>query len=183
MNRAVRLAAQLSLLLVLLSTCVYLILRTYLADEETIHKEGHVSEIHEHGGPVTIGDIEWKLESLQPYQHLVDKEGKKAEVDQPAGAVLMVAILSVTPREGTKVDDDGFNCDAKLRDDKGNVWDDTGVYSYSLPTYCGDNDTKWALDKTSKVAKIFVIPGKLAPGVLGIEVESLRERRRALITP
>lgn len=81
-HRAVRLTAQISLLVALLATSVFLVLRTYIGDEETVYKAGNVNEVV-HQGPVTIGNVEWKLESLQPWTQLVDEEKEKISITAP----------------------------------------------------------------------------------------------------
>lgn len=180
-HRAVRLAAQISLLLALLATSVVLIVRTYLGDEETVYKEGNVNEVVNQG-PVVIGDVEWKLESLQPWTELVDEEKEPIRLTKPAGSVILVAKVAITPRDGLKIGSSGFTCEATLRDDRGNLWKSQTPYGFPLPTYCGDTDHPFTRNKTGQVAKIFVVPESAVPHVSGIQVENLEERRRVLIT-
>ncbi|GAA1564281.1 hypothetical protein GCM10009789_16950 [Kribbella sancticallisti] len=180
-HRAVRLTAQIALLLALLSTAAFLLLRTYLGDEERIYNEGAITEVVT-GGPVTIGNVEWKLEALQPWTQLVDAEKKPISMDQPAGSVVVVARIAITPRDGLKMNSNGFSCEARLRDDRGNVWKGQSAYGFALPTYCGDEDHPFTRNKPGEVAQIFVIPQSAVAHISGIQVENLEERRRVLIT-
>jgi hypothetical protein len=180
--RAVRLAAQISLLLALLSTSAFLLLRTYLGDEEKVYKDGQITEVTKQG-PVTIGDVEWKLVALQPWTQLVDAEKKPIQLDdQPAGSVVIVARIEITPRDGLRMDSNGFSCEAKLRDDRGNVWKGQSAYGFALPTYCGDEDHPFTRNKTGQLAQIYVVPKSAVPHLSGIQVENLEDRRRVLIT-
>ncbi len=179
--RAVRLAAQISLLLALLATSVVLVVRTYLGDEETVFKEGNVNEVVSQG-PVLIGDVEWKLESLEPWTQLVDEEQEPIRLQQPAGSVILVAKLALTPKPGLKMNSTGFTCEATLRDDRGSEWKTQTPYGFPLPTYCGDSDHPFTINKTGVVAKIFVVPESAVPHISGIQVENNEERRRVLIT-
>ena len=181
-TRAGRLAAQISLLVGLLSTSGFLLTRTYLGDEETIYKDGAVTDVVKQG-PVTIEDVEWKLDSLTAYTKLVDDEGEEITLGQPAGSVILVATVTLTPLDGLYMKDDGFHCEAILRDDRGNVWKGQQAYGYPLPTYCGDTDHPWTRNKPGKLAQIFVIPASAVPHLTGIQVEAQPEYRRYLITP
>lgn len=180
LNRTVRMAAQISLLLSLASSSVYLLEKTYLGDEETVYKEGNISEVAK--GPVTIEHVEWKLDSLKASTTLVDDEGEEISLDKPAGSVIIVATATLTPLDGLYLKDGGFSCKADLRDDRGNVWEGQSAYGYALPTYCADTDHPWKRNKPGKLAQIFVVPKSAVPHLTGIQVESLEERRRVLIT-
>lgn len=180
-HRAVRLIAQISLLVALLATSVFLLLRTYIGDEETVYKAGNVNEVV-HQGPVTIGNVEWKLESLQPWTQLVDEEKEKISITAPAGSVIMVARVAITPKDGLRMSSTGFTCSASLRDDRGNLWKGQSAYGFPLPTYCGDTDHPFTRNKTGQLAQIYVVPEAAVPHISGIQVENLDEFRRVLIT-
>lgn len=180
-NHLLRLTAQVSLLVALLGVSAFLLLRVYLDDEEQIYDNGAVTEVAG-PGPATIGLVEWKLESLQPYTKLVDEEKKEIDLDQPAGSVVIVATASITPKDGLKMDSDGFTCEAKLRDDRGNLWKSQSAYGFPLPTYCGDDDHPFTRNKAGKLAQIYVVPESAVPHLTGIQVENLKERRRLLLT-
>ena len=179
-NRTVRLAAQISLLLALLATSGFLVLRTYLGDEETVFKAGNVTEVVSKR-PVTIDHVEWKLDSLVANTKLIDDEGEEISLDAPAGAVIMVATVTLTPLDGLYMKDNGFHCQANLRDDRGNIWEGQNAYGYPLPTFCGDSDHPWTRNKPGKIAQVFVIPASAVPHLTGIQVENLTDRRRVLI--
>ncbi|MFG1819128.1 hypothetical protein ACGFIF_35565 [Kribbella sp. NPDC049174] len=186
LNRATRMAAQISLLLALLASSVYLLTRTYLGDEEQVWNQGNVNERVDHGGPVTIGDVEWKLDSLQPYTRIVDDEQEEiGGMNTPAGSILMIAKLTATPRDGLYLKDGGFSCSANLLDDRGNVWAPaTTTSDWELPTSCfGGDDVKFELNKPGQVAQIYVVPVSAVPHVIGVSIESREGFRRVLITP
>ncbi|TDO54893.1 hypothetical protein EV643_101684 [Kribbella sp. VKM Ac-2527] len=181
-NRFFRLTAQLSLLVVLLGLSAYLLLRTYLGDEERLWNEGAVTEVVD-GGPVTIEKVTWKIDSMQPYTRLVDEEKKAIEVDDNvAGSVVILVTVSVTPLDGLKMNDGGFTCDAALRDDRGNVWKSKDVFRLPLSTYCGNDDMPIKRNETGKIAKVFVVPASAVPHLTGIQVETREKFRRVLIT-
>lgn len=179
-NRTFRLTAQISLLLALLALSAFLLLRTYLGDDERLYKEGAVNEVVERG-PVTIGNVAWKLDSFQPYTQLVDEEKKPISLEQPAGSVVILVKASVTPLEGLRLKDGGFTCEAKLRDDRGNVWKSQSAFGLELPTYCADDDHKFELNKPGQVAQVFVVPASAVPHLTGLQLENLEERRRVLL--
>jgi hypothetical protein len=181
-NRAVRLAAQISLLLGLLSTSAFLLTRTYLGDDEQIYNDGAITEVVSKG-PVTIDNVEWKLDSLQTYTKLVDDEVEEISLCQPAGAVIIFATATVTPLDGLYMKDNGFSCSADLRDDRGNVWEGQQPYGYPVPTYCSDDDHPFTRNKPAKIAQVYVVPASVVPHLTGIQVENLEERRRVLLTP
>ena len=182
-TRASRLAAQISLLLGLLSTSGYLLTKTYLGDEEQIYNGGVITDVVKGGGPVTIANVEWKLDSLVASTRLVDDEGEEIELGQPSGSVILVATATLTPLDGLYMKDGGFTCKASLRDDRGNVWEGQSAYGYPLPTYCADNDHPWTRNKPGKLAQIFVVPASAVPHLTGIQIENQPEYRRILITP
>ncbi|MGW1343499.1 hypothetical protein ACWCOV_20790 [Kribbella sp. NPDC002412] len=191
LNRAARLAAQISLLLALMSTSVYMLTRVYLDDEERIYNEGNINEIATSGGPVTIGHVEWKLDSLQPYTRIVDKKGEEIGMGGPAGTILMIAKLTATPRQGVYLKDGGFSCGADLWDDRGNVWQaGRNTSDWELPTNCyaddSDDDGKdevFEIDKPRQVAMIYVIPADAVSHVVGVSMQDRNGFRRVLITP
>jgi hypothetical protein len=180
--RAFRWTAQISLLLTLAGLSAYLTVHNYLGDEEQVYKEGAVTEVVGHG-PVEIAKVRWQLDSLQPYTRLIDKEKKEVELDHPAGSVIIVAKISVTPLDGLKMND-GFSCDAKLRDDRGNVWEDSSIFGWELATYCGDNDRPIKRNQTGQIAQVFVVPASAVPHLIGIQVEDSNYEvlRRVLLT-
>jgi len=185
MNRAARMAAQISLLLALIATSAFLLTRVYLGDEEQVWNQGNVNEMVGSGGPVTIGDVEWKLDSLQPYTRIVDDEGEEIGMGAPAGSILMVAKLTATPQEGLYLKDGGFSCAADLRDDRGNVWQPASSTSdWELPTSCfGDDKVKFAIGKPTQIAQIYVIPVSAVPRVVGVQIQDRDGFRRVLIAP
>src|SRR5207245_2684470 len=99
---------------------------------------------------------------------ILDDEGEPIELGGPAGSTLVLATITVTPRKGTYLKDRGFTCDAMLRDNKGNTWDDTQATGYPLPTYCGDDDHPFTMDKPAKIAKVYIVPKNDVPNLVGI---------------
>jgi hypothetical protein len=178
--RTFRWTAQVSLLLTLTGLSAYLTVHNYLGDKEQVYKEGAISQVVGHG-PVEVDDIRWQLDSLQPYTRLVDKDKNEIEMDHPAGSVIILVKVSVTPLDGLRMDD-GFSCEMKLRDDRGNVWEKTDVFGLDLPTYCGDDEHPIRRNQTGKVAQAFLVPASAVPHLTGIQVEDLTERRRVLLT-
>jgi hypothetical protein len=172
--------ARLSLLVVLLAVGSYLLLKPYLGDQETIWKDGAVTEVA-HRGPVTVEHVTWKLDSLQVHTRLVDAEKKPIDLDVPAGAVIVLAKVSITPRDGLRING-GFPCEANLRDDRGNVWKAVSAYGLALPTYCADDDHPMPRNRTAQLAQVYVVPKSAVPHLVGITTESLDERRRVLLT-
>lgn len=179
-DRLVRWSGRLSLLLVLLALGAYLVLKPYLGDEERMWKEGAVTEVVNRG-PVTIGHITWKLDSMQVYTRLVDDEKEEVDLDVPAGAVIVLVKASVTPLDGLRINN-GFSCEAVLRDDRGNVWKGQSAFGLDLPTYCSDDDHPIARNQTGKIAQVYVVPKSAVPHLVGISIESLDEFRRVLLT-
>ncbi len=184
LNRAARLAAQISLVVTLMSASGYLLTRVYLADEEQVWNQGNVNELVQSGGPVTIEHVEWKLDSLQPYTRLVDDKGEAIGLGAPAGSVVMVATITATPREGIYLKDGGFSCTANLLDDRGNVWAPASTFDWKLPTSCfGGDDVKFELNKPGQIAQVYVVPADAVPHVIGLSIETRDGFRRVLITP
>lgn len=180
-HRALRLTAQVSLLVAIASTSALLLVRPYLLDQDKVYRQGTITEVVQQG-PVTIGQVQWKLESLEVYTQLVDAEKKKIALEQPAGSVVILAKASVTPLDGVKMGADGFGCSAKLRDDRGNVWEGQSAYGLALPTNCGDDDHPFTRNKTGQLAQVYVVPESAVPHLTGVQVENLSEYRRVLLT-
>jgi hypothetical protein len=181
-SKASRLAVQLGLLVALVAAGTFVMLRPYLSDDERIFDEGRINKVISQG-PVTVGHVEWKLDSLKAYTTILDKDGEKISMGEPAGSIIIVATLTVTPRPGVFLKDRGFTCDALLRDDRGNTWDSEQPFDYPLPTYCGDDDHPFTMDKPAQVAKVYLVPKSAVPHLTGVTVEQLDERMRVLITP
>jgi hypothetical protein len=175
-QRAVRLTAQIALLAALTATSAVLLLRPYLGDNgERTFRQGTVTEVAEQG-PVTIAGVQWKLESLDVYTQLVNEEKKKIALTQPAGSVVIVAKVAITPLAGGPI------CSAKLRDDRGNVWENQSAYGFELPTSCSDDDHPFVRNKTGQLAQVYVVPESAVPHLSGIQVEDQRDYRRVLLT-
>jgi hypothetical protein len=181
-SRASRLAVQFALLLALLSTSAFVLLRNYLDDPERLYENGKVDQVISKG-PVTVDHVEWKLNSLQAYTKLVNTDGEPIDLSEPAGSVVMVATLTVTPREGTYLKDQGFTCAASLADDRGNVWDGQQPYKFKLPTYCSDDDHPFALNKPATIAQVYVIPASAVSHLTGVLVGDSGGYFRVMITP
>ncbi|WP_433163949.1 hypothetical protein [Kribbella sp. CA-247076] len=184
LNRVARLAAQISLLVALMSASGYLLTRVYLGDDEQVWNQGNVNELVQGGGPVTIEHVEWKLDSVQPYTRLVDDEGEAIPLGAPAGSMVMVAKMTATPREGVYLKDGGFSCTANLRDDRGNVWAPLSASDWELPTSCfGSEEVKFELNEPGQVAFVYVVPAAAVSHVVGVTMETREDFRRVLITP
>lgn len=185
LNRAARLAAQISLLLALIAASAYLLTRVYLDDEEQVWNQGNLTEKVGDGGPVTIGHVEWKLDSLQPYTRIVDKEQEEIGMSAPAGSILMVAKLTVTPQPGLDLKDGGWSCSTNLLDDRGNIWSQGNTTSdWELPTTCFSTDeVKFEIGKPAQLGQIFVVPATAVPHIVGISIQDRDDFRRVLITP
>jgi hypothetical protein len=179
-NVLVRRISQVALLLVLLSLSAYLLLRTYLDDEEQRYNAGTVTEVVGRG-PVDIGHINWKLDSMQAYTKLVNDQGEPIDLDVPAGATIILVKLSITPLDGLKINN-GFSCEALLRDDRGNTWEKQDVYGLTLPTYCGDDDHPIKRNHTGQIAQAYVVPKSAVPHLVGITTEYREDFRRVLLT-
>jgi hypothetical protein len=175
----VRRISQVALLLVLLSLSAYLLLRTYLDDEEQRYKAGAVTEVVSRG-PVEVGHVKWKLDSMQAYTRLVDDEKKPIDVDVPAGAIIVLVKISITPLDGLMMD--GFACEALLRDDRGNTWKGEDAYGLALPTFCSDDDLPVERNHPSQIAQVYVVPKSAVPHLVGITTENIDDFRRVLLT-
>lgn len=175
---------RIALALALTAISVFLLLRPVLGDIESAKKESFVTEVVSKG-PVVVEDLEWTLESLTAYTRLVDKEKRQIEIDVPGGAVIVVAVMSFTASERTLIND-GVTCNAELRDDQGNVWTDTDAFGFELPTFCGDDDLVIQRGKPFKAAKVFVVPEKSVPHLVGIVTppsDVTSAEQRVLIKP
>ncbi|GAA3079369.1 hypothetical protein JOF29_004944 [Kribbella aluminosa] len=181
-SRVSRMVIQITLLLALLGVGTFVLLRPYLSDDEGLYKQGRIDQVVSEG-PVTIANVEWKLDSLKVYTKILNGDGEPIELDGPAGTVVVLATITVTPKPGLYLKDHGFTCDAVLRDDKGNTWKDQQAYGYPLPTYCGDSDHPFTMDKPAKIAKIFVVPRSDVPNLVGLTTEDFYVHKRVLITP
>ncbi|MGZ0149831.1 hypothetical protein ACXJJ3_22415 [Kribbella sp. WER1] len=181
-SRSTRLIAQVLVLIALLAVGAFAMLRPYLSDDEDAYKQGRIDQVVSQG-PVTIASVEWKLDSLKVYTKILNEDGEPIELAGPAGTVIVLADITVTPKPGLYLKDHGFTCDAVLRDSKGNTWDDQQAYGYPLPTYCGDDDHPFTMDKPAKIAKIFVVPKNAVPNLVGITTEDFYLHKRVLITP
>ena len=180
-QRAVRLTVQISLLVALAATSAFLLLRTYLGDAEKVYKGGSVTEVVQQG-PVTIDRVQWKLESLEEYTQLVDTEKKTISLDQPAGSVIILAKVAITPLDGLKLGAGGFSCTTVLRDDRGNIWPSQDAFDFALPTRCSDDDHPFVRNKTGLLAQVYVVPKSAVPHLSGIQVETRTDFRRVLLT-
>ncbi|MFD7153305.1 hypothetical protein ACFV9C_01820 [Kribbella sp. NPDC059898] len=181
-SRATRLVAQVLVLVALLAVGAFAMLHPYLSDDEDAYKEGRIDQVVSQG-PVTVANVEWKLDSLKVYTKILNGDGEPIELDGPAGTVIVLATITVTPKPGLYLKDHSFTCDAVLRDTKGNTWDDEQAYGYPLPTYCGDNDHPFTMAKPAKIAKIYVVPKNVVPDLVGITTEDFYLHKRVLITP
>jgi hypothetical protein len=181
-SRASRLVVQLSLLLALLGTAAFVVLRNYLDDPERLFENGKIDQVISKG-PVTVDHVDWKLDSLQAYTKLVDTDGEPIDLSEPAGSVIMVATLTVTPREGTYLKDKGFSCKAALTDDRGNTWDTQQPYKFKLPTYCSDDDFPFTLNKPGTIAQVYVVPASAVPHLTGVLVDDSDDYYRVMLTP
>jgi hypothetical protein len=91
--------------------------------------------------------------------------------------------VQVTALEGLRMNDGGFTCEAKLRDDRGNVWKAQNVYGeFTLPTYCSNDDQPIRRNVPTQVAQLYVVPASAVPHLTGIEVETREGFRRILMT-
>jgi hypothetical protein len=179
-NVLVRRISQVALLLVLLSLSAYLMLRTYLDDEERRFNDGTVTEVVGRG-PVEIGHIKWKIDSMQAYTRLVDDQKEPIDLDVPAGATIVLVKISITPLDGLRINN-GFTCEATLRDDRGNTWKKQDAYGLALPTYCGDDNHPIKRNHTGQIAQVYVVPKSAVPHLVGITTEYQEDLRRVLLT-
>jgi hypothetical protein len=181
-SRMSRLTVQIALLVALLAAATIILLRPYLTDTERIYEQGRIDEVVDQG-PVTIAHVEWKLDSLKAYTTILDKDGEAIDLGGPAGSTIVVATLTVTPREGLFLKEKGFSCEATLRDTHGNTWDSEQPFDYPLATYCGDDDHPFTMDKPQQIAQVYVVPKSVVPNLTGVAVEDFSDYRRVLITP
>ncbi|MDX6292684.1 MAG: hypothetical protein QOH50_1759 [Kribbellaceae bacterium] len=179
-NVLVRRISQVALLLVLLSLSAYLMLRTYLDDEEQRFNDGTVTEVVGRG-PVEIGHIKWKIDSMQAYTKLVDDQNEPIDLDVPAGATIVLVKISITPLDGLRINN-GFHCEAMLRDDRGNTWKKEDAYGLALPTFCSDGDHLIKRNHTGQIAQVYIVPKSAVPHLVGITTEYPEDFRRVLLT-
>ncbi|ONI67801.1 hypothetical protein BWI15_32475 [Kribbella sp. ALI-6-A] len=182
-DRALQLTARISLLIALASLSAFLLVRTYLGDPETLYNQGTVSETVSRG-PVTMEKVRWQLGTMQLYTQLIDEDRRKVVLENNVpGSVVVAVHLAVTPLDGVdQLSDGGFVCDAALRDDRGNVWKNQNVDTMLGPSSCSDDDHPLKLNQPNKLVKLFVVPASAVPHLVGVEVGSLAEYRRVLIT-
>jgi hypothetical protein len=180
-SRAARLAAQISLLLVLLATSCFLMLKTYLGDPEQNYNDGAINQVVDKG-PVTIGRVGWQLDSMTVYTRILDAKGEEIKLDLPAGAIIVVAQLRITPLDGLRMEHNGFLCQASLQDDRGNNWPITNAFQYPVPTSCSDDDHPFTRNKANKLAQVFVVPREAVTHLQGVVVTNRDNYERFLIT-
>jgi hypothetical protein len=183
LDRTLRLTAKLSLLVALASLSTFLLVRTYLGDPETIYKEGTVTETVAKG-PVTLENVRWEVEKMQPYTQLLDEDGRRVGLQNNVpGSVVIAVHVTVTPLPGLdRMSGGGFVCETQLRDDRGNVWKNQDLSSTLGPSSCSDDDHPLKLNQPNKLVKLYVVPASAVPHLVGIQVGSSDEFRRALIT-
>ena len=183
-SRAVTLVSRLALLLMLLSLSVFLAVRAVLGDQDTLEAEIPITQVAKKG-PATVDDVVWELDSLQIYTRLVNADKEPVDADVPDGAVIVKAVVKLTATDRTRIND-GFTCDAQLRDDRGNLWSAASVFGIELPTFCGDSDLRIERGKPFKVAKIYFIPKEAVPHVVGLitpGADNSSAEQRLLLTP
>jgi hypothetical protein len=182
-DRALQLAARISLLVALASLSAFLLVRTYLGNPETIFKEGTVTETVSKG-PVTLKNVRWQLGSMQVFTQLVDEDQKKVKLENNVpGSVVVAVHLAVTPLDGIdRMDSGGFVCETELRDDRGNIWKNQDVSTPLGPASCSDDDHPMKQNQPNKLVKLYVVPASAVPHLVGIQVGAQEEYRRVLIT-
>jgi hypothetical protein len=183
-SRALTLVSRFALLLMLLSLSVFLAVRAVLGSQDTFEQEIPVTQVAKKG-PATVDNVVWELDSLQVYTRLVNENKEPVDADVPDGAVIVKAVLKLTATDRTRLDD-GFTCDAQLRDDRGNVWEDEDVFGIGLPIFCGDDDLKIVRGKPFKVAKVYFIPKEAVPHIVGLitpGTDNSSAEERLLLTP
>jgi hypothetical protein len=184
MTRALSLAARIAVLVALVAATVWSIFQPALGAAEK-EKDTTITEVVTKG-PVEVGEIQWTLESLRVYTRLADTEGKEVDINVPAGASIVVALMDVKPLDGLVMKDDGFSCDTQLVDDQDNIWKEEGsVYGLTLPTGCADEDHPFTRGKAGKVLKVFVVPAKSVPRLVGLitpTIGTLNPEKRVLIS-
>lgn len=183
LDRALRLTAKLSLLIALASLSTFLLVRTYLGNPETIYKEGTVTDTVSKG-PVTLENVRWQVGKMQPYTQLVDEDGERVGLQNNVpGSVVIAVHLTVTPLPGLdRMGSGGFVCETQLRDDRGNIWKNQDLSSTLGVSSCTDDDHPMKENQPNKLVKLYVVPASAVPHLVGIQVGSLDEFRRVLIT-
>jgi hypothetical protein len=182
-DRVLQLTAKISLLVALASLSAFLLVRTYLGNPETIYQEGTVTDTVAKG-PVTLENVRWQLGSMQVFTQLVDEDQERVRLENNVpGSVVVAVHLAVTPLEGLdRMSGGGFVCDTQLRDDRGNIWKNQDVATELGPASCSDDDHPMKQNQTNKLVKLYVVPASAVPHLVGIQVGSLEEYRRVLIT-
>jgi hypothetical protein len=182
-DRLLQLTARISLLIALASLSAYLLVRPYLGDPETLYNQGTVNETVSRG-PVTMDKVRWQVGSMQLYTHLVDEDQRKITLDNNVpGSVVVAVHVAVTPLDGVdQLSSGGFVCETSLRDDRGNVWKNQDVATELGPSSCSDDDHPLKPNQPNKLVKLFVVPASAVPHLVGVQVGSLAEYRRVLIT-
>lgn len=165
--RVVGLVSRVALLLCLVAIATWLTVRTVLGDEDTFEKSSPITEVVK-GGPVTVQNVVWKLDSLKAYVRLINEETQEeADVDIPDNAIAVMATFTLTPTERTRIDD-GIYCNTNLVDDRGNVWKEESVFGIQYPTFCGDDDLNIKRGVPFKIAKVYVVPKSAVPHLRGV---------------
>ncbi|GAB2560002.1 hypothetical protein [Kribbella endophytica] len=182
-DRLPQLAAKISLLIALASLSAFMLVRTYLGNPETIYKLGTVTDTVAKG-PVEIENARWQLGSMQVYTQLVDEDQEKVTLENNVpGSVVVAVHLAVTPLDGIdRMSGGGFVCETQLRDDQGNTWKNQDVATELGPASCSDDDHPMKQNQPNKLVKLYVVPASAVPHLVGIQVGSLDEYRRVLIT-
>jgi len=184
MTRALSLAARIAVLVALVAATVWSIFQPTL-DAAEKKRETMITDVVSKG-PVEVDQVQWTLDSLRVYTRLADKEGKQVDIEVPAGASIVVAMMDIKPLEGLTLKDDGFTCDTQLIDDQDNLWKEEGsVYGLALPTSCSDDDHPFTRGKSAKVMKVFVVPAKSVPQLIGLITPvtgTLNPEKRVLIS-
>lgn len=131
-----------------------------------------------------IENARWQLGSLQIYTQLVDEDQKKVTLENNVpGSVVVAVHLAITPLDGiNRMSGGGFVCATELRDDRGNTWKNQDVATALGPASCSDDDHPMQQNKPNKLVKLYVVPASAVPHLVGIQVGSLDEYRRVLIT-
>lgn len=179
--------ARIAVLALLLALGTYLTLLSSLGDvDQQIKDRRYISETVRNG-PGLIAGIEWRLDSLRAFTRLANKDGEQLDIELPANATFVVAELSLRPTE--RADLGLVTCEPDLLDDRGNIWEptDESVYDYTMETRCSD-DLAMATGKTSKVAKIYIVPKEAVPHLVGIAAPeagsvNYQSKERVLLTP
>ena len=181
---ALRVASRIALLLTLLVLSVYLGVRTTLGAEDAVQRQQPITKVVKKG-PVTVDTVVWRLDKLELFTRLVKPDKDPVDIDVPDGAIIVKATLTLTATERTRLNN-GFSCNAMLRDDRGNVWEDTDAFGIDLPTFCGDDDLNIVRGKPFQVAKVYVVPKETTKHITGIMTpgtDNSSADERVLITP